>query len=132
MTDDVFALDSVPHDWLFPRVAAVVHHGGAGTTGEGLRAGRPTVTVPFVADQHFWGQQVYKRGVGPRPLSRRHLSAETLAAAIEAAVTDVSIVARAKALGERIRAEDGVGAAVEAVETALASRHHGPALSAAI
>jgi sterol 3beta-glucosyltransferase len=73
--------------------------------------------VPFVADQHFfWGGQVYQRGVSPRPLSRR-LSVETLAAAIEVAVTDAGIVARAKELGERMRAEDGVGGAVEAALT---------------
>ena len=129
LTNDVLPIDSAPHDWLFPRVAAVVHHGGAGTTGEGLRAGRPTVIVPFIADQHFWGQQVYERGVGPRPLSRRHLSAETLARAIEAAVTDTGIVARARAMGERVRAEDGIGAAVEAVHTAFTSRSQGVAMS---
>lgn len=80
--------------------------------------------MPFIADQHFWGQVVYQRGVGPRPLSGRQLSVETLAAAIEAAVTDAGIVARAKALGEQIRAENGVGRAVEAVETAFTSRSH--------
>ena len=56
--DGIYLLESVPHHWLFPQVAAVVHHGGAGTTGAGLRAGRPTVVCPFVGDQFFWGRRV--------------------------------------------------------------------------
>lgn len=111
--DQVFLLDSVPHDWLFPRVSAVVHHGGAGTTGAGLRAGKPTIIVPFTADQAFWGQQVYTRGVGPKPIAHTHLSAETLAEAITTAVTNSGIRAKAEVLGEKVRAEDGVGKAVE-------------------
>ena len=59
-----FQLKAVPHDWLFPQVAAVVHHGGAGTTAAGLRAGRPTVICPFFGDQPFWGRRVHELGVG--------------------------------------------------------------------
>jgi sterol 3beta-glucosyltransferase len=110
--DHVYFLEAVPHDWLFPRVAAVVHHGGAGTTGAGLRAGRPTVVCPLVGDQPFWGRRVAELGVGSAPLPRAKLTAERLAEAISAAVTDAKMQERAADLGERIRAEDGVARAV--------------------
>jgi UDP:flavonoid glycosyltransferase YjiC (YdhE family) len=80
-----------------------------------LRAGKPTVIIPFIADQPFWGQRVYERGIGPKPISHHQLSAETLAQAIRTAVRDAEIDARAEALGEQIRAEDGVGRAADLV-----------------
>jgi UDP:flavonoid glycosyltransferase YjiC (YdhE family) len=117
--DDVLPIGEAPHSWLFPRVAAVVHHGGAGTTGAGLRAGRPSVLVPFFADQPFWGWRVAALGVGPEPVPRGELTAERLASAIRAATEDAGVRRRAEALGEAIRAEDGVAAAVAAVEAHL-------------
>jgi UDP:flavonoid glycosyltransferase YjiC (YdhE family) len=116
LPDEIFAVEAIPHDWLFPRMAAVVHHGGAGTTAAGLRAGLPSVIVPFKYDQPFWGRRVWELGVGPRPIPRRHLSVERLADAITAAVSDKEMRRRAQALGERIRQEDGVANAVEAFE----------------
>jgi sterol 3beta-glucosyltransferase len=116
---DLFTLDAIPHAWLFPRMAAVVHHGGSGTTGAGLRAGVPSVLVPHIGDQPLWARRVRELGVGPRPTPRRRLTAERLAAAITSAVTDVDMRARAAALGERIRAEDGVGRAVGIIERSL-------------
>jgi UDP:flavonoid glycosyltransferase YjiC (YdhE family) len=116
LPDGIMTVDSVPHDWLFPRTAAVVHHAGAGTTGAGLRAGVPTVTVPFFADQPFWAQRVVELGAGPSPVPIRQLSARRLAAAIGVAVRDEGVRARAARVGERIRAEHGVARAVEAVE----------------
>ena len=115
--DSVHVVESVPHDALFPRVAAVVHHGGAGTTAAGLRAGRPTVVVPFFGDQPFWGARVRDLGVGPAPLPQRRLTADGLATALRAAVNDAQIRRRARALGRAIRAEDGVGSAVRLLET---------------
>ncbi len=112
LPDEVFAVGSVPHDWLFPRMAAVVHHGGAGTTGAGLRAGVPSIIVPFSKDQPFWARRVKALGAGPAPIPRRRLTADRLARAIRVAVTDESIRKRAAELGETIRAEDGVGNAV--------------------
>ena len=119
LPDDVLMLDWVPHDWLFPRMAAIIHHGGAGTTATGLRCGVPQVIVPFFGDQHFWGQRVRKLGVGPAPVSRRRLTADRLSAALSAAVTDPELRTRAVAAGARIRAEDGVGIAVAAFRRAL-------------
>ncbi|MCD0162395.1 glycosyltransferase family 1 protein [Deinococcus sp. 6YEL10] len=113
--DTVFVTDSVPHDWLFPRVAAVVHHGGAGTTAAGLAAGVPNVIVPFFGDQPFWGDRVQRLGVGPAPVPRRALNEQTLAEALTRAVTDAGMHDRAAALGARIRAEDGVARAAEVI-----------------
>jgi UDP:flavonoid glycosyltransferase YjiC (YdhE family) len=114
--DSVFMLDSAPFSWLFPRVAAVVHHGGAGTMAAGLRAGVPSIVVPFFGDQPYWGQRVVELGVGPQPIPRRRLTAERLAKAIQQAVSDQPMRQRATELGARIRAEDGVGRAVAIVE----------------
>ena len=114
---DVYPVEQVPHDWLFPRVAAVVHHGGAGTTAAGLRAGTPTVVVPFFADQNFWAGRVAALGVGPRPLPLNKLSAGRLAAAILQATADESIREQAALTGRQLRAEDGVQRAVSLLET---------------
>jgi UDP:flavonoid glycosyltransferase YjiC (YdhE family) len=116
LPDDVFKLEAVPHDWLFPRAAAVVHHGGAGTTAAALRAGVPSIVVPNFMDQPFWAQRVVALGAGPRPIPRNRLNAARLSAALRAAVEDESFRARAAAVGRRLRAEDGVGRAVEAFE----------------
>jgi UDP:flavonoid glycosyltransferase YjiC (YdhE family) len=113
LPDTVIAVDEVPHSWLFPRMAAVVHHGGAGTTVAGLRAGIPSVVTPLTADQPSWGRIVHRLGAGPRPIPFRHLTATRLSRAIAAAVSDPAIRERAAELGERIRAEDGVSRAVE-------------------
>lgn len=109
---DIFAVDWVPYDWLFPRISAVVHHGGAGTTAASLRAGLPTVIIPFILDQFFWGKRVFELGAGPRPIPRKSLQAETLATAISVATTDPGMRERASALGVRIRNENGVARAV--------------------
>jgi sterol 3beta-glucosyltransferase len=115
-SDQVFPVGSVPHEWLFPRMAAVVHHGGAGTTGAALRAGIPSVVVPFGGDQPFWGRRTAELGVGPRPIARKKLTAECLADAIRVAVTDPAMRDRSAALGAQIQAEDGVARAVELFE----------------
>jgi sterol 3beta-glucosyltransferase len=121
-SDDIFVLEAVPHDWLLPQVAAVVHHGGAGTTGAALRAGKPSVVCPLVGDQPFWGRRVAALGVGPSPLSRRKLTVETLANAISQAVSDQDIRQRAAALGATIRAEDGVGKAITLINQQVSSQ----------
>lgn len=110
--DDVMVTDEVPHEWLFPRVAAVVHHGGAGTTGAALRAGVPSVVVPFGVDQPFWAAQVTALGAGPPPIPRRRLSVTALGDALETVLADTAMRDRARALGARICTEDGVAEAV--------------------
>ena len=112
----VIMVDSVPHAWLFPRMAAVVHHGGAGTTAAGLRAGAPSILIPFFGDQAFWAGRVRALGVGPAPIPRKELTAERLAIAIRQAVTDEALRQRAADLGVTLRAEDGVGRAAAIID----------------
>ncbi len=113
---DVLVIEGAPHEALFPRCTAVVHHGGAGTTAAGLRAGRPTVVVAHFGDQPFWGRRVHALGAGPAPILKKRLTAGALAAAIREAVTSDAIRQRAAALGAAIREEDGVGNAVRLIE----------------
>ncbi|MDQ5853962.1 MAG: glycosyltransferase [Chloroflexota bacterium] len=119
--DNVLVIDAAPHDWLFPRVAAVIHHGGAGTTAAGLRAGKPTVICPFIADQPFWGRVVHRLGVGPQPIPQKKLTADRLAAAITLAVSDTAMRRRAADLGAKIRAEDGIARAVAIIGGSVAA-----------
>jgi UDP:flavonoid glycosyltransferase YjiC (YdhE family) len=115
LPENVFMVDAIPHAWLFPRMAAVVHHGGAGTTAAGLRAGVPSILVPFFADQPFWGGRVAALGVGPQPIPRQKLTAARLANAIQIAVSDAAMQQRAAELGTKIQAENGVARAVEII-----------------
>lgn len=112
----VHVIDGAPHEKLFPLMTACVHHGGAGTTGASLRAGKPSAICPFFGDQPFWGNRVADLGVGPTPVDKRRLSPETLAAAILEATESSTIRQRASALGEAIRAEDGVATAIAFLE----------------
>jgi UDP:flavonoid glycosyltransferase YjiC (YdhE family) len=109
-------MESAPHDWLFPRCKAVIHHGGAGTTAAGLRAGIPNIVVPHTADQPFWGQRVAAIGAGPAPIPVKQLTPQRLAAALTQA-DDPALRARAQETGRRIRLEDGVGRAVQIIES---------------
>lgn len=109
------AVGEEPHDELFARVAAVVHHGGSGTTGSALRAGTPSVVVPHFADQYYWGHRLASVGVAPRALPRRRLTADRLARRLDRALSD-PVRERASRLGGRVRAEDGTGAAVRCLE----------------
>jgi UDP:flavonoid glycosyltransferase YjiC (YdhE family) len=121
LPETILRLDNVPHEWLFPRMAAVVHHGGAGTTAAGLRAGVPAVIVPFFADQPFWGRRLQQLGVAPPPIPRQKMTARRLAKAIEIASSDVAMARQAARLGAKIRAEDGVSVAVQLAERYLAT-----------
>jgi sterol 3beta-glucosyltransferase len=113
---DVFAIEAVPHDWLFPRCSVIVHHGGAGTTAAGLRSGKPNVVVPFAGDQPFWGKRVAALGAGPAPIPVRKLDADALTTALKLALSDASIPSRAAEIGSQVRAEDGVGETVKIIE----------------
>ena len=115
LPESALGLDEAPHDWLFPRMAAIVHHGGAGTTGAALRAGKPSVVTPFIVDQFPWARLLHSRGLAPAPLPHRALTADSLAAAIETALNDAAMRRRAGDMGARVRAEDGVGRALETV-----------------
>jgi len=108
----IYSISSIPHDWLFQRIDAACHHGGAGTTGASLRAGIPTIIKPFFGDQFFWADRVEALGVGS---GVRRLTVESLTEALRTATTDPKQVARAKLLGEQIRMENGVETAIESI-----------------
>jgi sterol 3beta-glucosyltransferase len=116
---NILAIGDTPHDWLLPRTSVAVHHGGSGTTHSAARAGIPSVVVPFAGDQAFWADRLYRAGVGAKLPSWKALNAATLADSIRFAARD-DVRARARAMGERMRVEDGLKTAVKAIE-ALAS-----------
>lgn len=113
----VYQIDYAPYAWLFPRLAAIVHHGGAGTTAFGLRAGVPAIVVPFLFDQFYWGRRISVLGVGPAPIPHKRLSVERLAEALDQAVGDTQMRQRAAELGQKVRSEGGVRAAVDAIHS---------------
>ncbi|MFN4015019.1 MAG: glycosyltransferase [Reyranella sp.] len=115
LPDWVHVIDSAPHSWLFPRMDAVVHHGGAGTTAAALRAGCPTVICPFIGDQFFWGHRVERIGAGPKAIPRQKLTATLLAEAIERATTEPVFRARAADISRAIGQEHGLSKAVEVI-----------------
>jgi UDP:flavonoid glycosyltransferase YjiC (YdhE family) len=110
-SEQVFFLRQAPHDYLFPLMAGAVHHGGAGTIAASVRAGIPSVVVPFFGDQPFWAHCLYKRGVAPPALERKTLTPAALASALKA-IEEPQMLEKAATLGYAIRAEDGAGAAV--------------------
>ncbi|SMY25439.1 unnamed protein product [Zymoseptoria tritici ST99CH_1A5] len=112
LPDYIHQIRSAPHDWLFTQVDAVVHHGGAGTTGASLRAGKPTIIKPFFGDQWFFANRVEDLGVGSH---LKKVSANQLGKALWVATHDARMMEKAKVLGEKIRSEDGVGEAIKAV-----------------
>lgn len=119
LPDEIFEVDEVPYERLFPRVAAIVHHGGAGTTGAAAASGRPQVVCPFVADQPFWARRMHDLGVAPTPIPQREITAEGLAGALRRAVDGPGLHASAEELGRLVRAERGTAVAVDALERIL-------------
>ena len=121
--ENIFMLENTPHDWLFPRVSAVVHHGGAGTTAIGLKCGKPTMIVPFFGDQPFWGNMVSRAGAGAQePVPYKHLTADRLAEGIQQCLSPEA-KARAEGLAQDIDAEgDGAANAVKSFHRSLPMR----------
>ncbi|KYK61809.1 hypothetical protein DCS_02953 [Drechmeria coniospora] len=117
-TKDVFYLGDCPHEWLFKRVAAVVHHGGAGTTACGLLNARPTFIVPFFGDQPFWGSIIASKGIGPVPIRHQDLDADNLASALRFCL-EPEVQKSTQAMSELIRLEHGVKSAVESFHARL-------------
>jgi sterol 3beta-glucosyltransferase len=116
--EGTFILESAPHSWLFPQMAAIVHHGGAGTTAAGLRAGVPSVIIPFSNDQFAWGRRVYELGAGSKPIARKNLTAEKLSEAIMFVLAK-EIKDTAKDLGIKIRSENGAETAAKIIINSL-------------
>ena len=116
---NIYFTEYVSHDWLFPKVKAVVHHGGAGTTAAGLRYGKPTLVVPFGGDQPFWGSRVYSMGCGPKPLSREKLTVQTLTQRLVELTAHESYRVAAEECGMRLSAENGTSNAADIVENEI-------------
>lgn len=119
LPDTVFLLDYAPYAWLFPRMSAVIHHGGSGTTGLALRSGVPSMVVPFTADQPFWGRRTLELGVGPAPIPFSKLTVENLAHAVKTMSEDTEMQQRSANLRDMMAAENGVSRAVEVVRRYL-------------
>jgi sterol 3beta-glucosyltransferase len=121
---DIFCTSDVPYDWLLPRSAALIHHGGAGTTGIAFRAGVPQMITPFSFDSEFWGQRCASLGLGVPPVAAKVLTAESLAQAIRQMTDDSAMRARAEQVAEAVRAERGIDNAVMAIERFARARQN--------
>jgi len=116
--EEIFMLESAPHSWLFPRMAAVIHHGGAGTTAAALRAGVPSIVIPYSNDQFAWGKRVHELGVGAKPIPRKKLTADKLSDAIQFVLTK-EIKDAAQELGIKIQSENGAETATKIISNCL-------------
>ncbi len=121
LPESFFEIESAPHDWLFPQMAAIVHHGGAGTTAATLRAGKAAVICPLVADQPFWARLMTRIGVALGPFPLRSLKTAQLIEAILRVTTEPTFAQRAAELGERIHSEQGAVQAADLIERYLHS-----------
>jgi len=119
LPDSVFKTEYIPHTWILPRVAGSVVHGGSGSSAAALRAGKPTLVIPFLMDQFFWGNRVFELGVGPRPIPFKKLTTENLVLAIDKMVNNSEMQQKAAILGDKIQAEDGVNRAVELIHMSI-------------
>ncbi|MER7752114.1 glycosyltransferase [Kitasatospora sp. NPDC097643] len=119
--EDVLTIGEAPHEWLFPRTAAVIHHAGAGTTAAALRSGVPTVPVPAQLDAPFWSARVARLGTSPGPVPLRTLTAARLAAAIRQTLDDPGYRDRARAVAAALAAEDGTAKVLAAIDRAMAA-----------
>ena len=115
LPDRVFLVRDIPHQWLFPQMEAIVHHGGIGTTGSGLSAGVPNVVVSHFGDQQYWGRRIAELGAGPDPIPRKNLTVERLAGAISKATRDENMKEKARLIGDQISAEDGIAKAIQSI-----------------
>lgn len=122
LPDSVFKIEYVPYEWLFPRMAMLIHHGGSGTTAFGLRSGIPSCIVPFVFDQFYWGERIAQLGVGTKPIPYKDLTVQHLTEAIRIGVGSPQIKQKAFELGQRIQAERGIENALNIFEKMLTRR----------
>jgi len=113
---NILKIDSAPHEWLFPRMSAIVHHGGAGTTGAALRAGKPMTICPFMADQPFWGACIHALGAGPKPIPQKKISVRRLTSAFHEMSHNATMRRRAKEIGQLIQDENSIKNTVEVIE----------------
>ena len=115
LPDRVLHIDHAPHEWLFVKMKAIIHHGGAGTTAAALRAGCPSIICPFIVDQPFWGWRIHKLGLGSQPIEQKKLNPQHLAQAIKFVTTNEDIQRNVKAISHKINSEQGVANAIELI-----------------
>ncbi len=119
LPENIFLVDYAPYHWLFPRMSAVIHHGGSGTTGLALQSGVPSMVVAFGADQAFWGERTRKLGCGVASIPVKQLSVENLTASIQALTTNKRLREQARNLGQLLTAEKGIENAVQVIDQYL-------------
>ena len=115
---NILAVREVPHDWLFPKVDIVIHHGGAGTCAAAMRAGRPSIIIPFFGDQPFWAKCLHRLDVAPRPIKPAKLDAAMLAQQIKTVLETPSYQNNAEHLASKIAADDGIANAIAEITRA--------------
>lgn len=115
-TDDILCINDVPYDWLFPKMSAIVHYGGAGTASAVARAGRPSIVIPFFSDQNFWARRFARLGLSPPPLPKQQLNSTRLSSEIVSLLAKPSYARKASEIGQLIRSEDGVCRAADRIE----------------
>lgn len=120
LPENMLRIDATPHDWLFPRMAAVIHHGGSGTSHSAASAGKPSIVMPFAGDQSFWADRLYRAGIAPSALSPARLNSTMLANAISF-VEQSSVIARATTIRQAMAREDGLSTGVMMIEKLLAA-----------
>jgi len=118
-SNDIFFITKYPHLKLFPKMAAVIHHGGAGTTASSTISGVPQIIVPHALDQFYWGHQIYRSNLGPKPISRRKLTSKKLAAAIRECMANERIRQNAESAARKIRRQDSLKIAVHEILKSL-------------
>lgn len=114
-----FQKSFIPHHWLFPQIAAVVHHGGAGTTHSGLTYGLPTLILPFGADQPFNGDRIRINNLGPAPIDASRLTASKFADAVQQLVSNDTFKRNAQTVAKSLADSDGVGECVKIITAVL-------------
>jgi len=119
LPDTVMQIENVPHEWLFPQMLAVSHHGGAGTTAAGVRAGVPSIIIPFGGDQPYWGDRIYQLGIGTKPIWCKRLTVKNFTKAIIEVASNPVMKEKAIQVGTQLRKEQGVDNAVSIIENSL-------------
>jgi len=117
LAKEIFPVDDIPFSWLFPQMKGVVHHGGAGTTAFGLRAGVPELVIPHMQEQPYWAQRLHHMGVSPKPIPVTRLTAEKLGQALVDISQDQKIIDKARHIGEQIRNEQGLSSTIRFIES---------------
>ncbi|PCK07361.1 MAG: hypothetical protein COA42_14730 [Alteromonadaceae bacterium] len=119
--ENIYCLEDAPHAWLFPRMDALLHHGGAGTTAEAFKSGTPSIIMPFWYDQFFWSEQNYTLGLGPKALDKNALKLDELIEALEQALGNPSYRENIKAIAQNLKNENACESAVNAIHAHISA-----------